>query len=334
MLPAVRTVTLTALVGLCAPFVVPASAQHLVDLGWDPVSTTVGVGDVVQVRLLVASDGATGQPFSGLDTILDWDPALLELMGADNTGAGYSWFVSGFLPDPDGINLDLLDGDALFTALAQASKPAVAPAGSALVVTTFRFKALAPTPGTAIGFTPALGQFGLTRVLDYYQPGLVITGDISATLAVTVSGGPGTFCTSKPSSLPGCTPTLLGAGATVSKSGLPLYGLTASPVPGGNQPGLLIDTRAGLLSSPLSTSFGFLCLDNFLRASAFARLPGGSKGACDGSYSWDLAAISAYYANIHVGDTLHLQAWYRDIGYTPPGNANFTNGFGPVQVVP
>jgi hypothetical protein len=334
MLPVARLALLATLTGLWPALLPPASAQNLVDLSWDPASSTAGVDEVVELRLVATSDGATGQPFSALDTILDWDPALLELLGFDNTSSGYAWFVAGFLPDPDGINGDLSDGAALFTALSQASKPAVATPGVGLVVTTFRFKTLAPTPGTVVRFTPALGQFGLTRVLDYYQPGLVITGDTSATATVTVSGGPTTFCTSKPSSLPACVPTLSGAGATVSKSGLPLYSLTASPVPGGKQPGLLLYTRVGVLAPPANTSFGFLCLDGFLRASAFALLPGGSKGVCDGAYAWDLAAISAYYGNIHVGDTLHVQAWYRDVGYSPPGNANFTNGYGPVVVVP
>ena len=323
-----------ALAGTSAALAPRAAAQNLVDLTWTPATQNAGVDNVVEIRLVVASDGATDQPFSGLDAIVDWDPALLELLGFDNTGAGYAWFLSGFLPDPDGINLDLTDGDALFTALAQATLPAQAPAGGGLTVTTLRFKTLAATSGTAVRFTPALGQFGLTRVLDFYQPGLVITGDISSTATVVVPGGPQTFCTSKPSSLPGCIPTLSGSGASVSKSGAPAYTLTAAPVPGGPMPGLLIYTRVGVLTTPLQTSFGFLCLDQFSRAPDFVDPAGGLSGTCSGAYTWNLADIAALYAKIQPGDSLHLQAWYRDKGYVPPENANFTNGYGPIQVVP
>ena len=37
---------------------------------------------------------------------------------------------------------------------------------------------------------------------------------------------------------------------------------------------------------------------------------------------------------ILVGDGLYIQAWYRDTGFPPPGNANLTNGVGPIVVVP
>jgi hypothetical protein len=147
-------------------------------------------------------------------------------------------------------------------------------------------------------------------------------------------GGPAKFCTSKPSSLPGCTPTLDGTSTTVSKSaGAGSHTIDATPVPGGaGLPGILIYTETGLLGTPVNTQFGFLCLDQFSRLGNFPQSPGGTSGQCNGSYVWDFGAIVAATSAIAPGDTLHLQGWYRD----PPsaGAANFTEGIGPIAVVP
>ena len=40
-------------------------------------------------------------PFVALDAILSWDPAHLELLGVDNSGAGYSWLYSTFPSNGD-----------------------------------------------------------------------------------------------------------------------------------------------------------------------------------------------------------------------------------------
>lgn len=153
-------------------------------------------------------------------------------------------------------------------------------------------------------------------------------------LAAGGGGGPGSFCTSKPSSLPSCTPTLDGSSTLVSKSaGAGSYPIDATPVPGGpGKPGILIYTETGLLATPLSTQFGFLCLDQFVRLGNFPVSPGGTNGVCNGSYVWDFGAIATATAAIAPGDTLHLQGWYRD----PPasGAANLTQGIGPLTVVP
>ena len=31
---------------------------------------------------------------------------------------------------------------------------------------------------------------------------------------------------------------------------------------------------------------------------------------------------------------IHVQGWYRDNGFAPPFNANFTHGIGPITVLP
>jgi hypothetical protein len=142
------------------------------------------------------------------------------------------------------------------------------------------------------------------------------------------------FCTSKPSSLPSCVPFLSGSGTSVSKTS-GTYTVTATPVPGGaGKPGILIWTKSGLVGTPINTSFGFLCLSQFQRAGAFPATPGGTDGVCNGTYNWPFQSIVASFATIVPGNNLHTQAWYRDSGFPPPGNANFTQGIGPIHVVP
>jgi len=143
--------------------------------------------------------------------------------------------------------------------------------------------------------------------------------------------GPISFCTSKTSSL-GCTPTLTTNSSTANKNGSGLTQLSASPVPGGaGLPGILIYSKVSHVM-PVLTPFGFLCLSNFARAGAFPVTPGGTSGTCDGGYVWNLTAIVSGTASILVGDALRIQAWYRDTGFPPPGNANFTHGLDAISV--
>jgi hypothetical protein len=75
-------------------------------------------------------------------------------------------------------------------------------------------------------------------------------------------------------------------------------------------------------------------LSGFARAGAFSSAPGGTSGQCDGTYSWDVAAIAAGTPTIAVGEVLRFQAWYRDPGFQPPGNANLTHGLDGITIVP
>jgi hypothetical protein len=173
-----------------------AAALADVDLLFDPVTQTVVVGDTVEINLVARSNDGTPQLIVGIDAIIAWDPAALELLGADSSSAGVDWFVSGFLNDPDGINdgideppfgVPFNDGDALFTAMAPPGSPGIAGPDD-LVVTTLLFQALVPTAGTTISLLPELGTYGLTRVLsvDYQE----ITGDISGTATVEITCPP------------------------------------------------------------------------------------------------------------------------------------------------
>jgi hypothetical protein len=145
--------------------------------------------------------------------------------------------------------------------------------------------------------------------------------------------GPNTFCTSKTSSL-GCVPSLTRSSPTASKSGAPATTLMASPVPGGpGLPGIVIYATTPPVA-PISTAFGFLCLSGFARAGAFASAPGGTSGTCTGAYTWNVAAMAASTPTILIGDVLRFQAWYRDPGFPPPGNANLTHGLDGITIVP
>jgi hypothetical protein len=141
------------------------------------------------------------------------------------------------------------------------------------------------------------------------------------------------FCSSKPSSLPGCTPTLSASSTLASKSGAPACIVRAAPVPGGaGLPGILIYSMQAPVP-PINTNFGPLCLAQLQRAGAFSAIPGGVPGACNGAYNWNVAAIAAGTPGIAIGDELRVQAWYRDPPNLP-GGANFTEGIDALLVVP
>lgn len=166
--------------------VVPARAG-LVNMNFLPSAQVVNVGATVSIDILLQADGGAAESVSALDAILDWDPTLLQLNGVNNAAAGYAWLAEGFLPDPDGINASLTDGNAIYTALGQLAAPAFAPPSpGALVVTTLEFTALAETAGTLVRFVPNMGTFGSTQIFAGFVPNSPITGDISSTALVTI----------------------------------------------------------------------------------------------------------------------------------------------------
>jgi hypothetical protein len=314
-------------------------AQNLVDLRWEPALQYARVGDIVEIQLVATSDGVTGQPFAALDAILDWDPDVLEFIEHDDTGAGYAWYVSGFLLDPDGINGDVSDGESLFTALVQPSTPAEAPLPPGLVVTTMRFEVLAETSGTELRFEPSAGVYGTTRVLDYYEPGLEITGDTTSVATVVVVPEPQTTCfgdgTSAPCgcgnelpSTPGGCANGLGFGAVLSASGAAdtandTLVLTADFVTA--QPGLMFQGENSINGGP-GVTFGDgirCCGTGVLRLEViFGQHPQPTSVSTTVTISQhpgqDLGAMP--------GTTFCYQYWYRDPTGTPCGSTfNFSN---------
>lgn len=148
-----------------------------VDLPLDPPTQFAAVDDIVVVG--VRATAAASQQIAAIDAILGWDPSQLELLGV---AAHPSWFVSGFFPDPDGINLDTTDGQALFTVLAPPGSPVIVPPDLVVATITFRVHATGD-----VSLIDSLGTFGRTRVVSA-TPGVEITGDISLAACVGIPG--------------------------------------------------------------------------------------------------------------------------------------------------
>ncbi len=173
-------------VGVCAVLTRPAHAGP-VDMSFSPTAQVANVGANVQINILLSANSGVPESVSALDAILDWDSSLLQLTGVTNAMAGYSWLVEGFLPDPDGINASLGDGNAIYTGLGQLAAPAFAPpAPASLIVTTLEFTALAPTAGTLVRFVPTMGVFGQTQIFAGFVANTPVTGDISGTALVSI----------------------------------------------------------------------------------------------------------------------------------------------------
>ncbi len=160
----------------------PSTAWGNVDLGFDPANQTVNVGDLVSVGLIASSDDDTSQSIYAMDVILDWDPTVLELIDHVDEGP-IDWLFSGFPPHK--LNDTWLDGYALYEAItAVPGDPVYAPP-EGLLVTVFRFMALAPTELTTISIPESVGEWTTTFVLDGFTPGLDVTGELGmAELAI------------------------------------------------------------------------------------------------------------------------------------------------------
>jgi hypothetical protein len=120
-------------------------------------------------------------------------------------------------------------------------------------------------------------------------------------------------CSGQPSSLSECTPVLSVPLAPLTKGAGGSAVATAAPVPGGSaRPAILVYSVAGLVESPLRTASGTMCLREPRGACSFPALPGGTEGACDGAYEWNLQAIVDSSPAIESGAALYVQAWYRN----------------------
>ncbi|MCB9916711.1 MAG: hypothetical protein H6828_16435 [Planctomycetes bacterium] len=319
---------------LCAA---SASAQT-VDLAFDPADQLVQVGDAVEVRLLVLASGVASVDFAALDALLDYDPNHLLLLGVDDTLAAEPWFASAFLPDPDGINADLTDGQALYTALCPPGAPATAPPGGA-IVTTFQFLALQETPGTVVSLLPALGAFGTTAVYAYDGPNTELTGDLSSTALVRIAPSPQGYCHGDLSLCPCANPggagqgcrnstgqgALLSATGSISVSADDLV-LHAANVPP-NQFGLFI---VGGGTNDVVFGDGLRCVAP--GPSGLHRFNPPTHATAGGTLSRGPGLVAASLAfppagQIQAGGTYYFQAWFRDPFGGPCGSGfNLTNG--------
>lgn len=162
-------------------------ARASINLEWRPSAQTVVVGGTVNVGFYAVSDSGSDQLLSAVDAIFAWDPAFLQLLGVNNTGAEPLLF-SGFAVN-DFSNLNEIvppqDGDGFYQAFAFLGTPVAAtPAGTLL--TTFQFQALSETPSTPISVLASGGSpVGNTVVFDGVTPNTPVTGTLGgATVAI------------------------------------------------------------------------------------------------------------------------------------------------------
>jgi hypothetical protein len=256
-------------------------------------------------------------------------------------------------------------GDVLWTRIFGSAVPLEAPrdiatdgagnvyvAGLTTVVTqvgdSVRLLALKYSPaGTQLGhaeFGEPTGPFGFSQAaasalaLAEDASFLIVTGrslEQCTTLRYDHSAPPEVYCTSKPSSIAGCVPTLGGNSSSASVSGAGMCHVVCAPVPGGSKPAIAIASTGGPLNPPVLQTFGWLCIES---GPGFFRLPadqpGGTSGHCDGYYEFDVTAWLASHAGnpaLVPGGTLDLQVWYRDP--PNPGGANLSNALG-LDLVP
>lgn len=145
-----------------------------VDVDLVPSATLAPAGCTIEVELVLTSSSL--ESISAVDAVLSWDPAKLELLQATPSGAG--WFASGFFNDPDGINDDEFDGEAIWTALGNFGAPPTVPPD--LVVAAFEFRVLADAQ---LELLPQLGA-AATKVFGVV-PGQELTGSLPAPLGIT-----------------------------------------------------------------------------------------------------------------------------------------------------
>lgn len=155
-----------------------------VDLRLVPEADPVALGSPVRMRL-VATTEAPGetQEVAVIEVIVHWDPAHLGTISADPTGA-QAWLTAGFLPNLDGINLSLSDGDAVFTALSSTGGGAVV-TYAGMLVTTFVFPTLAPGADTPVVIVEQQGNLTRTHVFAPSPPQTEVLDEFLGT-AVTI----------------------------------------------------------------------------------------------------------------------------------------------------
>lgn len=187
------------------------------------------------------------------------------------------------------------------------------------------YAVVVPTGTFDLEFEPPAGSpFCATTVFNVSIAG-------NTTQNATLGQGATVYCTSKPSSVPGCVPSILAPCTASLSGGSGSANVLCGPVPGGSQPGILVYTTNGPAASPVSSGFGFLCITTgagFFRVVPPA-VPGGSNGTCSGSYTFDFGTYLAGPngdAALVPGASIDTQAWYRDP--TNPGSANFSNAAG------
>lgn len=131
------------------------------------------------------------------------------------------------------------------------------------------------------------------------------------------------YCTSKPSSLPGCTPSIALANPGILEG----IHVLASPVPGGTNAGILFYSNGGALTPPVSSAFGLLCVQpgpDLFRVTPGV-ISGGTNGLCNGTYDVNFSdwVLGGMDPSLGVSSQVDAQIWYRDPANM--GGSNTTN---------
>ncbi len=145
-------------------------------------------------------------------------------------------------------------------------------------------------------------------------------------------GGPAIYCTATTSSC-GTVPTIAGPDGTTSyaSSGTGTFNVTINPVPGVQQPAILIYTNQGAAAFPAITPYGLLCIKN---AGLHRVLPPIQPQGplCGATYVFDFGnyiatqTVNPALLPPNLPATVDMQGWYRDAAN--PSSANLSNALG------
>jgi len=177
-------------------------------------------------------------------------------------------------------------------------------------------------PWDGFAYPDVFGDSIVVGATRFLVPGAVYTFDSG------LSQPPRTYCTSKPSSIPDCTPSIESSGVPSSSASIG-FQLSSGSVPGGTV-GLFLYTFRGDATTRWSP-FGFLCIDDVDLHQSTALVSGGTLGLCDGMLSFDWNSYNCGSCRPSAGAavpgaTIDGQFWYRDAG--SPAGANLTDAIG------
>ncbi len=154
----------------------PARAE--VDLSLRPVEDFARVGETIAFELVATSTTGSDESIASLSVIVDWDADSLTFVDALPSPEA-SWMVLGILPDPDGVNTFLDDGDAIVTGLAfPGSLVQASPEGT--VISLLEFEGINRAASASILIPPQIGNFGETLVSE--DPGENKVGQLNGSI--------------------------------------------------------------------------------------------------------------------------------------------------------
>lgn len=183
----------------------PATTHADINLELRVSSSTVRVGDAVEVGLYAVSDDETDQPFAGLDAMIGWDTDALRLIKFVDDGITWIQF------EQDDCDLDQLsnelcppnpgclssggapcnDGDARLT-MWRLPDAIATPEGA--LAATFVFQAIDPASSARVWLIPIAGPVSETRVISGNPEDPLLTGTLGELfVSISLCGTRGDF---------------------------------------------------------------------------------------------------------------------------------------------